>query len=368
MTNYLASGLVQQVTITIANGATTGTATINAVGSGAFIVYQGENPTDTANVNDSMCRVEITNSTTITATRGATGSSQSVTVNAVIIDGDTTNLIKTVQYGTIAMTTAQTSNTATLGTAVTDGNTANLYLGASVVTSSTSWSNNQCVITRSGTTVTATKQFSGTAVTAGYCIVEFQSGALAQTTQVVDNSATPSNQASRTSTITSADTNNTILFYGGMYGNGSASSNTTRQTGEQTNATTLTFKTNGNSSVALRFVCTAVTFASGVLAQNVQRGRINLAAATSNTATITSASTTNGFINYVGNTASPTAMSPATQLGKITQTNATTVTATFNTSSTGDFSWESAVFSVSASGVFTKSISLNQSINRASTY
>lgn len=358
MTNYLGTAGIQSFSIAIANGNATGTASVNSPSGLGALIRQGETATDTANVNDSMCRLSRSGGT-VTATRGATGSSQSTAVNGTLIDGDSTNLFQTYQEGTIAMTTAQTSNTATNGTAVTDGDTVDCYLGASVVTSSTSWSNNQCVITRSGTTVTATKQFAGTAVTAGFSTLEHQPGVLNSASQKVSDTTTPSNASSRTITITSIDTTKTILFFSGMYGNGSASSNTTFQRGALTSATQITVNTNGNSSVALRYCCVVAEYATGVLAVSVQRGTISLSSAASGTATPTSSDTTKGFLNYLGHSASPTGMSPSTQLMKGTQTDATTITATFNASSTGGYSWEIALYTTTGTvnGVATWSAS-----------
>lgn len=352
MTNYLTSVGSQQVSITIASGSTTGTATITAVGSGAFIIYQGSNPSDTANLNDTLGRIEITNSTTVTATRGATGSSQTLTVNAVIFDGDTTNLVKLVQSGTIAIGTGSTSGTATIS-AVTNNNTATAILGYSDVTSSTGLSNNQYVVSLSGTTVTATKQFSGTSETVGYCVIEFQGSALNSSVQNISSSSTPS-ASSRTVTITSVTANNTFLIFGGMYGNSASSETTTQQRGALTDATTVTINTQTSSFVALVYNCVVVELKSGILNQAVQRGTIALAAATSNTATITSSVVANGFCNWLFNTSSASTLSPKTAFYDITQTNATTLTMTANASATGTGSYEVVEFpaftSDSASG------------------
>ncbi len=351
MTNYITSVGDQQVTITIASGSLTNTAPVTAVGSGAYIIQQGSNPSDTANLDDTLARVELTNSTTVTAKRGVTGSSQTIIVNAVVVDGDTTNLIKSVQSGTVSITSGATSGTASIN-AVTNNNTALHYLGVSDATTSTGLSNNQCVVSLSGTTVTATKQFSGTAETVGFIAIEFQGGALNSTVQNIADTHTPSNASSRTVTITGVTATNSFVIFGGMYGNSPSNEATTQQYGQLTNGTTFTIKTNAASSVALTYNCTVVELKAGILNQNVQRGTIALSAATSATATITSSVVANGFCNWLFNSSSSTTLNPEVAFYTVTQTNATTVTVAAAVSASGTGSYEVVEFPAFVSSSF----------------
>ena len=68
MTNYITSVGVQQFTITIASGSTTGTAGVTGVGSGAYINYGGINPSIAATLTEDFARLSFT-SPTVTATR-----------------------------------------------------------------------------------------------------------------------------------------------------------------------------------------------------------------------------------------------------------------------------------------------------------
>lgn len=347
MTAALTSVGVQQVSITIASGSLTGSATITAVGAGAFIPFNGFNPSDaTTQCNDSFCNITLTNSTTVTATRGATGASTTVTVTCVVVDGDTTNLIKSVQFGSISLTTGQSSNTASIS-AVTNANTAVQHLGIAVSTSITTVSNCEGVFTLSGTTVTFTKQFSGAAMVAKFCVIEFQGAALNSSVQVVDSSANPS-AASRTVTITGVTKNNSIMIYGGSSGNSGGSENTIFQNAELTNGTTVTIKTNGSSFVQLRYVCSVVEFISAMLAQSVQHGTIALAAATSNTATIISSNPAQTLLSWLNNTNSLTTLNQNVSRYKIAQTSATVLTMTAGASSTGAGSFQAAQFNPAA--------------------
>lgn len=60
MTAALTSVGVQQVSITIPNGSTSNTATITAVGSGAFILWQGQNTSDSVDAVSALTRIELT--------------------------------------------------------------------------------------------------------------------------------------------------------------------------------------------------------------------------------------------------------------------------------------------------------------------
>lgn len=355
MVNYITSVGIQQVSITIASGSLTGTATITAVGSGAFIVFQGFTGTETTTqLDDDYARIELTNSTTVTATRGVTGSSQTVTINAVIIDGNTTNLIKSVQSGTITVASASASNTATIS-AVTNTNTAVFYLGVTANASDISLTNTEFVLSLSGTTLTATRQ-SGAAlqVIVGYCVVEFQGSALNSSVQNVAYVSTPgAGVVTENVTIASVTTANTFLSYSGSSCSLAGSANIGRMYAQLTAATTVAISWNTASTTRVRnFNLCVIEFVSGVLAQAVQRGTIALAAATSGTATITSSATSSTLVNWLNNSTSASSNSNVTCC-RITQTNATTITENVNSSATGTGSYEAVQFTpFSAGGTF----------------
>lgn len=351
MTNYITSVGTQQFSITIASGSLTGTATISAVGSGAFIIWQGQNPSDTAaQTDDTLCYL-TRSGTTITATRGVTGSSQTITVLGVIVDGDTTNLIKSVQTGTITITAGNTSGTATIS-AVTNNNTATGYLGTTIDTSQNNVNKISPVLSLSGTTVTATTLSAGLGTqTIAYCITEFQGAVLNQAVQNIAYNATLAVGTSDTVTITSLNRSNSFLIYGGAGRNINEANS--QQYGQLTAATTFTTTWNTAGSVLRRFNATAVELVAGVLNQAVQRGTIALSAATSNTTTITSSVKTNGFVSWLNNSSTDTVLNLSTADFDITQTNATTLTMTAGGSATGTGSYEVVEFPAFSGGGFT---------------
>lgn len=341
MAAYLASA-IQQVSITIAASATSNTATITGVGSGAFILLQGYTTTDTSTTASSLPRIELTNSTTVTAFRG-TSSTATVTVNAVIIDGDTTNLIKSVQKGTISFTTAQTTNTATIS-AVTNANAVVHFLGATSTAASPNLEVNACFLSLSGTTVTATKLSAGSAQTIGWIVIEFQGSVLNQAIQNIAQSGTQSTTTTNT-TITSVNRSNSFIICAGQSAVDTSNEATMYQNAQLSSATNVLVTRNTAPFVNAVWQGSVVEFNAGVLNQAVQRNTIALSAATSKTSTITSVSTSNGFVNFLGNTTTATTFDPATANHKITLTNATTVTETINTAATGTGSFEVIEFS-----------------------
>ena len=283
---------VQQVSITIASGNTTGTATINAAVGKQWIVYNGLTCSTAGNVNLGCAYLTISG-TTVTATR-ASGTSGTVTVQFSVVDSDPTNMVKSVQTGTITIGSGSTSGTATIS-AVTVGNTAVHLLG---YTASIASPNASPILSLSGTTLTAAIQasFVGT-MTVAYEVVEFQSACLNQNTQPFSKSWTNS-VSSITQAITSVNVGNTMLFYAGAQIN-STSGISDMQYAKLTSATVVTIFAGITNSDAIKYAATVVEFIPAVMNSAVQRGTIALSASTSGTATVTGTNT-NGMVNWLG--------------------------------------------------------------------
>lgn len=318
---------IQQVSITISSGSTSNTATISAVGSGAFIIFQGwtDNKVSTANMNSCAARVTLTNSTTVTATRN-TSLSDAVVINAVVIDA-TSSLVSAVQFGTIAIANTSTSNTATI-TSVDTSRSVVFFLGEDA--QSTAVANGACGVTlTNATTVTANRIGTASQTTVSFCVVQFAVGVVNRIQQF--SSAFTSNSATDTQTITSVNTANSFIAYGGCTTSSSALIGFYWMT--LTNSTTVTLTRTSTATTSRTPYYTVVEFNSGIFSQ-MQRGSITLASVASNTATITSATTTKSVCNWLG-FLGPTGAPNYDELWpKITQTNATTLTATKNTAGT----------------------------------
>jgi hypothetical protein len=336
-TTALASAGVQCGTATIASSATTGTASISAVGSGAFLLYNGQTTTNTGTApNASLARVALSG-TTITATRN-TAAANTISVNFCVVDGDTTNLIKSVQTGTINFGTT-TTGTASIS-AVTTANTAVHYLGltsssASAISPITSFT---ALSLTSTTQVTATLGSApGTnTITVGYEVIEFQPGAL-QSLQAVADAASPA-ATTRTKTITSVTQGNTFIIWAGQLTTGGASYTSGDQYAQLTAATTVTIGTNTAPSVSIQDNFYVVELVSGLVETSAQRGNISIAASTSGTATLSPTYTlADAMLTYVGNQTNGTTAD--TRNSKLATTSST-VTATTNGSATTKTGWE----------------------------
>lgn len=340
-TNYVNS--VQRGTITIASGSTTGTATITAVTDTAWLRYCGATTTATTSRAQGTASIVLTNSTTVTATR-KTSSTNTVIVSFEVIDADSTNLIKSIQPVSATFATDGTQNSTI--SAVTVANSAIFYLGhqSEVTTfnygvdlplwSLTSTTNAACI----ASSVT-------TGLIANAVVVEFQPGALNQATQF--HSVHVPSAGSGTQTITSVNVNNSMIAYAGQDNTDDESSAENMMWATLTNATTVTITGGVNvGDPDLFYNFWAIEFVSGVLSQNAQRGSISIAAAAStNTATITSVPTALSTLNFTGwNTSNTATTTQATIEARIALTNATTVTNTLASavpaSKTSSAAWE----------------------------
>lgn len=313
---------VQQVSITIATGATSGTATITSVDtSRTILIPQGQTctvTTDTA-ANFNLARIELTNATTITAYRNTSSAADTVTVNCAVVEC-TSNLVSSVQYGTISISSA-TSATGTI-TSVNLTRSCVISLGGTTSGSNLPQSQPGVSLTNA-TTVTAFRGTSGTTV-AGFVVVEFQAAAIQSVQQVTDSYASANTTNSKT--ISSVTQGNTVLFWGGQT---SANSGITSgfNTLQLTSATNVDAVRIGTQTGAIVPYYTVVEFVAGVMASSAQRGTIDLSGTGETaTATITSISTTKGFASCLGGRSSGGAAGRIQQ--RLTLTNATTITGT----------------------------------------
>lgn len=352
--NYLTAVGVQQFSVTIASGATTGTATISPVGSGAFIVYQGQNSTD-ATGTSGLANFTISG-TTITATRHVSAAT-TITAKGAIVDGDTTNLIKSVQFGTITIPSGASGAQASVTiSGVTNTNTAVEYLGVNS-NAGANYERTFPTLKLSGTTLTASLFASNGQIVVSYGVYEFQPGALNSSTQNFSINS-PASGTTNTGTISSVTTANTMLFFGGFLAGVSASDSTKDlATVELISSTQVQIGfSSAPATSANTYAGTVVEFASGVLAQSAQRGLVSALAATTKAQTITSAATANTVCNFLNNTAQAGTFSPTNNLPAITQTAATTLTTTMNTLATWSASWEAITFQPFIAGGTTDAI------------
>ena len=323
---------VQYVSITIAAGATSGTATISSVDTArTFLNHNGVTTAAASGATRDTIwpGVTLTNSTTITASR-ITASSDTVTINVGIVEG-TSLLVDSVQYGTI--TTTSSSVNATVTSVITSQSAA-IWNGCTTTSASGSGAAENSryygsfVDLTSSTTVNATDDTFGSNRVTYFCLVQFASGAL-QSLQRLSDDYTSANTTD-TKTISSVTVGNVFVAWGCGTRNTNAATNVYH--GILSSSTTFDFVRAQTGTAIRKPRCTIVEFVSAVVGVSAQGGAITLNNVTSATATLSpTMNTSKTILNMLGSTA-PTG-DQTSEWQKIELTNSSTVTATVNSTS-----------------------------------
>lgn len=326
MTNYTTAAGVQQFSITIASGSTTGTVNLGtAVGAGAFITYGGSNPaatTDFANAGAYLSWVTTGGTTTITATRN-TSTTNTVVVTGSMTDGDTTNLVVKVQQGTVSIT-AGTTNTAAVTAPGSDGNTVIHHLGNTGTGTTLAADIDYGVLTQSGNTVTATYPAIGTTVT-GFCLIEFQAACMTanavQRVSATSSSSVTSWTASLGANVVLA---NALSFWAGKsIATITTADNSSMMYGVLSAVGTFTAHVNTGAADAKTYNACILELNSGVLNSSVQRGTTTLTGVTSNTTTLSTINETYAGVSFLGNSTTAGTAQLGESTGAVVLTTAT---------------------------------------------
>lgn len=197
---------IQHGTVTVGASNTGGTATISSVTtSRSVLFYLGvTNTTSTTSSNVVHCRIDLTDATTVTATRN-TSTSAVLTVGYIVVEF-ASGITQSVQPRSVTLTSNGTSSTDTI-TSVTTGNTMLIYNG--VTSGNTTLANfmynlqltsaTQVTLARTGTS-TSTR-------TINYTAVEFASGMIST---VQRGTTAISSVTSADTTITSVNTSKAL--------------------------------------------------------------------------------------------------------------------------------------------------------------
>lgn len=322
VSSYITS--IQQVAVTIGSGATSATATISSVDTTKTALFYGGFDTASTGTNPALtlCRIELTNATTVTAFRNTTDTT--AIISWVTVVQFSALAVNSVQYGTIAMGTTDATLTATI-TSVNTASAAVMYLGnICAKTTSGSGETRPSVTLTNATTVTATRGVTGTTLTVGFVVIEFQPGIIKSLQQF--SSTLNSSSLTDTVSILQVVMANSIIINGGMNSAGTTFSNTQCMM-QLTSPVAITFTRLGNATGDRIYQFTVVEFQPNVLS-SMQRGTITFSSGASATATVTSTSTTSGICSQTGFEASGS----ATQYNQLflgnALTNSTTITAT----------------------------------------
>ncbi len=299
----------------------------------SFIVW-GNEIVAAGNTQNNAARVTITNSTTVTATRN-TASSSATTVYGTVVYCSR-RFVKSVQQGTISMSSA--SVTATI-TAVRTDKSICLFQGFTTNNANgnmtTGW---QSVELTNSTTVTGRINTAGTTCVVGYVVVEFQPEAVDYVEQCL---ITVTSGTGTTKTLArNVDMYRTALFWGGMTCGNNTRANQLSYA-ELTDAKTVTVANNTSSASTRYIVVTVIEFARGVV-RGVRRTKITLAAATSNTASIAYVERNKSIASFLGYACTGT--THPTVIAGWRLTNDTTLTANLNSAGTDTVSGEAIWF------------------------
>lgn len=287
----------QQGEITIPAGSTSNTLTISSVTTAnTVLLFDGWQTDNTGSQGRELFPIiALTNSTTITATRNTSNVSFGVTVRFTVVEFKS-SAITSIQSGTISNGSGGTTATATI-TSVNTARAVTFIYGFTTTGASTTYTSmmNRLDLTNS-TTVTSTKNASGSALTVGYAVVEFAAGIINSIQQRAVTLTTAN--TSDTDTITSVTMANTMLVYTGTSSSSNSADNSL-YTLQLASATQVTL-TRGSISTNTRTIgYTVVEFVSGIL-NSVQRGTTPMNSVNSADTTITSVNTAKSACNFCG--------------------------------------------------------------------
>ena len=280
---------IQKVSITIASGATTGTATITSVDTDySFIVWGGFRTTETGqNTGATMSSVEITNGTTITATRGVSKTT-TVTLECYVVESST-DLIDSVQAVTIAIAPTTTTNTATI-TSVATANSIASYLGNITDRASGGFlsTDSSYVGLTNSTTVTANRQeaSSSTTNTLYAQIIEFNPDVIEGVSEeLVSLTGTGTTGVKHTRSRTVSTLANEALFWQGMGTNNQFYYNCAAMV-RAFSTTELVIDRLTAGNIIRKYALASVEFVSGVL-DATRKGNFTLTSGATGNTTIT---------------------------------------------------------------------------------
>lgn len=312
---------IQQVQITIGLNAASNTATISSVNTSNTVLLFNGQTTNSTNPDVTMCRVALTNGTTVTATRGASSSGVTTTVRCTVLEFTSAAVTTGAQTGTITIAAASTSNTATISTVGTT-RTWCVYQGLTTTNTSINNSTFTNLELTNATTVTAARNGSSNNAIIGYTIIELSATAV---DAVRNESGTFSTNATApTVTITSTVTARSTLSYNGITSAVSAWDSSSHRLA-LTNSTTVTCTRTGTSTSTRVIKFQVIQWATGVL-NSLQTGTTALAFVTSATSTITSVNTSKSVITLDNFNTSVATNSTASSNPAVVLTNSTTVT------------------------------------------
>lgn len=246
---------IQTGTITIAAASASNTATINAVDTTRSVVFYLGLSTDSTSTsaNNIFCGLDLTNSNTVTATRGSTANSP--TVGYAVVEFNP-GVVKSIQQKSFTSTSSSTSETQSI-TAVDRNNTVLLHNGSYSSTSIESTWFYDVQMTSSTVVTLARSGTSTTSRTVNYTALELNPGFIRSMQRGISQIA--SSAATATATLNPVVTSLTGIFWAAMNPN-TSSANGIYATAKLTNGTTVTVDRNSAVTGAADVAWEAVEF------------------------------------------------------------------------------------------------------------
>ena len=306
---------IQQVSITVASGTLSNTATITGVDTAnTILVWGGTTGSDILSREEGdWCSAKLTNGTTVTVARLA-AAAVTVTVNVTVLEF-AANVIDSIQTGSVAVSGGIKTQSAVITSVVTTDSLCHFQGQTFSVTSATPgpFDAQARIVLADATTVTATRAATSTSnLNAHYVVARFKPGVLNSSTQQIDFAT--SAEASCVTNISSVDLNKSVFFWGNF--SSSATLTNAHPRVALASSTKLTVNKN-DTAAATRIAGTVVEFKSTNI-NSIQRGTVAFVSAgtvasaqASAVATITSASLAKSAAFYTGSVINPNTIATA---------------------------------------------------------
>lgn len=255
---------VQHVNIIIPATAASSTATISSVTPGLTSIFFGDFYTSVtgANGSTSAARIELTDSTTVTAYRNTADATRTVTVQACVVHWRSST-VESVQYGTTTIGVGNTSSTPAIPVAVDPARSVVMRLGAT--TSSTAFTPdimNATVELTSGSSLTVTRGGASDSLTVGFCVVQFKADVIQslQTVTITDATA----NTSYNGTISAVTTSNCLTLFQGQQSAATTWADVAHYVKLQ-NTTTVLAARSGTGTTSRTIKATVLEFVTGII-------------------------------------------------------------------------------------------------------
>lgn len=327
---------VQRGSITIAGGATSGTAAITTVDlNNSTIKFGNFTCTDTGDsYGKEFGACYLSTDSEVTAKRGTSDATITVTVYFEVVEKDAAVMQSSVQRGSVALGSGATSNTASISS-VSTSLAAVIYGGFTNTASGTEFIA-RCpahAVLTSSTVLTLTRGINPTTTTTGYYEIEELISSLIQSIQTVSKTTTSAN-ATDTSTITSVTTSQAELLWNGYLLASTSINNATdvAYRYELTATDTITY-TRGGANVQSRTLASTIREYVASTLTSVQRGTSAMTSTTALSTTISAVTEAQSYTNFCGFTYPAAASLRGTQFQAMQLFDSTHIKTYVNTSS-----------------------------------